>query len=254
MTPTQITLPNGLRILLDQMPGAASVAVNLCVLSGLRFEQPEQAGISHMMEHMLFKGTQSRTAREIAEQADDRGANLNAYTCKEYTCFYVRSLPEHLNPMLALLADMMHNSKLDAGDLDMERGVVLEEIAMYEDLPDELVFDYFYDMVWQDHMLGKNILGTRKSLAALTCGDLRAHLRCLYSPARMVVSVCGKFDAARTREQLESLFGQMPANPGDAPDASPAQFRLGIRFIRKIVRSEERRVGKECRSRWSPYH
>ena len=239
MTPTPITLPNGLRLLLDEMPGAQSVAVNLCVLSGLRFEQPEQAGISHMMEHMLFKGTQSRTAREIAEQADDRGANLNAYTCKEYTCFYVRSLPEHLDPLLELLADMMHNSRLADGDLDMERGVVLEEIAMYEDLPDELVFDYFYDMVWQDHMLGKNILGTRKSLAALTCGDLRAHLRRLYTPGRMVISVCGKFDAEKTRGQLEALFGQTSMADAAQPETPTAAFSPGLFFARKHVEQNQ---------------
>jgi len=238
--PTPIVLNNSLRLLLDEMPGAASVAVNLCVLSGLRFESPEQAGISHMMEHMLFKGTQSRTARQIAEQADDRGANLNAYTCKEYTCFYVRSLPEHLASMLELLSDMLHESRLAAADLDMERGVVLEEIAMYEDLPEELVFDLFYNMVWPDHMLGKNILGSRESLAALTCENLRAHLRRLFTPERTVISVCGKFDSDKVRDQIEELFGQDAPTGMDAPPATPnAIFRPGITFTQKSVEQNQ---------------
>ena len=239
MTPTPIVLNNSLRLLLDEMPGAASVAVNLCVLSGLRFEDPAQAGVSHMMEHMLFKGTRSRTARQIAEAADDRGAHLNAYTCKEYTCFYVRSLPEHLPAMLELLSDMLYHSKLADSDLDMERGVVLEEIAMYEDLPEELVFDLFYSMAWPGHMLGKNILGTGETLSALTSENLRAHLRRLYTPQRMVISVCGKFDSEEVRGQIESLFGQSPASTEDLPAAPTAQFRPGIRFTHKAVEQNQ---------------
>ena len=239
MTPTPITLPNGLRLLLDEMPGAASVAVNLCVLSGLRFEQPERAGVSHMMEHMLFKGTQSRTARQIAEEADDRGAHLNAYTCKEYTCLYVRSLPEHLAPMLALLSDMLHHSKLSAEDLAMEKGVVLEELAMYEDLPEELVFDLFYNMVWAGHMLGKNILGTRETLAALTSDDLRAHLTRLFTPQRMVISVCGKFDAEEVQEQIEAQLGQTPASSEMIPMPPKASFHPGISFTHKAVEQNQ---------------
>jgi len=236
---TPIVLKNNLRLLLDEMPGAASVAVNLCVLSGLRFEQPERAGVSHMMEHMLFKGTQSRTARQLAEEADDRGANLNAYTCKEYTCFYVRSLPEHLPAMLELLADMLRHSKLAAADLDTERGVVLEEIAMYEDLPEELVFDLFYNMVWSGHMLGRNILGTEESLSALASEDLRAHLNRLYTPERMVLSVCGKFDPAAVQAQIESLFGDTPPGAQEVPATPKAQFQPGIRFTQKAVEQNQ---------------
>ena len=237
MTPIQLS--NRLRLLPDEMPGAASVAVNLCVLSGLRFEDPKRAGISHMMEHMLFKGTRTRTARQIAEEADDRGANLNAYTCKEYTCFYVRSLPEHLPAMLELLADMVQGSRLAAADLETERGVVLEELAMYEDLPEELVFDLFYDAVWQGQMLGKNILGTKKTLQALTPAHLRTHLGQLYTPERMVLSVCGKFDTASTQEQAEKLFGGMPARNESFPATPAAAFQPGIRFAHKAVEQNQ---------------
>jgi len=235
-----ITLRNGLRLILDDMPGALSCAVNLCVLSGLRFEQPERAGISHMIEHMLFKGTESRSARELAEQADDRGANLNAYTCKEYTCLYVRSLPEHLGDMLALAADMLYHSRFDPGDLATEKSVVLEEIAMYEDIPEDLVFDLFYDLVWPAHILGKNILGNRATLDRMSSDDLRGYMAGRYTPGRMVLSVAGKFDAGAVKAQAEELFGA-----GDVDEThyhaslQAAKFKPGLRFKHKNVEQNQ---------------
>jgi predicted Zn-dependent peptidase len=235
-----ITFSNGLRLLLDEMPTAQSCAVNLCILSGLRFETPARCGISHMIEHMLFKGTKSRTARQLAEAADDLGANLNAYTCKEYTCVYIRSLPEHLSKMLELLGDMLHSSKLAPEDLEMEKGVVMEEIAMYEDLPEELAFDIFYDMVWPGHMLGKNILGTRKTVEDLTSADLRGHMNSFYTPARMVLSICGKLNAAELRAQVEGLFGGTPQGAGAAaPELPMASFTPQLRFTPKHVEQNQ---------------
>jgi len=240
MTITPIHLSNGLRLVLDEMPGAESCAVNLCVLSGLRFEPPEKTGISHMMEHMLFKGTATRSAREIAEAADDRGAHLNAYTCKEYTCFYVRALPEHLVPMLELLADMLLGSSLREEDLAVEKGVVYEEIAMYEDIPEDLVFDLFYHLVWPDHMLGRNILGTRATVEPLTSGDLRTHLGSFYAPGRMVLSICGKFHSAEIKAKAEELFGCAGDVPGCAPaGSSQAQLARDTRFTAKAVEQNQ---------------
>jgi len=234
--PTMFQLPNGLRIIFDEMPGAQSCAVNLCVRSGLRYESQALCGISHMMEHMLFKGTQTRTARQLAEAADDLGANINAYTSKEYTCVYIRSLPEHLGEMLVLLADMLKNSKLAAEDLAMEKGVVAEEIAMYEDMPEDLVFDLFYEMTWPGHMLGKNILGTRETLKAISSDDLRAHMERFFAPDQMVLSVCGKFDAARLKAQAEELFGDLPPSKqavSSTEDMQAAVFTPGMKFTAK---------------------
>ena len=245
MTDTQTTmfqLPNGLRLIFDEMPGAQSCAVNLCVRSGLRYESQALCGISHMMEHMLFKGTQTRTARELAEAADDLGANINAYTSKEYTCVYIRSLPDHLGKMLALLADMLKNSKLTAEDLAMEKGVVAEEIAMYEDMPEDLVFDLFYEMTWPGHMLGKNILGTRETLKAMSSEDLRAHMERFFAPNRMVLSVCGKFDAAQLKAQAEELFGDLQPSQkaaNSAEDMQAAAFTPGIKFTAKKVEQNQ---------------
>jgi len=237
-----IVLPNGLRLLLDEMPQAQSCAVNLCVRSGLRYETPALCGISHMMEHMLFKGTETRTARQLAEAADDLGANLNAYTSKEYTCVYIRSLPEHLGKMLVLLTDMLKNSKLAPEDLAMEKGVVAEEIAMYEDMPEDLVFDLFYEAAWPGHMLGKNILGTRESVKALTSDDLHAHMIKFFTPDNMVLSVCGKFDAANLRARIEELFGDMPASsepPRPMEELPAARFTPDIKFTPKKVEQNQ---------------
>ncbi len=242
MTIKTHTYPNGLRLLMDEMPSACSCTVNLCVASGLRYEQPELNGISHMMEHMLFKGTASRSARQLAEEADDCGANMNAYTCKEYTCLYTRSLPEHLEKMLEMLADMIRSSLLAEKDLDTEKGVVLEEIAMYEDLPEDLAFDLFYDLVWPEHMLGKNILGTRETVGALTADALRKHLAAFFIPRRMVLSVCGKFDTTALREAVDRLFGDLPAGEGEPLSPvllPPAPFHAGERFVTKPVEQNQ---------------
>ena len=221
------------------MPGALSCAVNLCVLSGLRFETPEQTGISHMMEHMLFKGTERHSAREIAEIADGRGATLNAYTCKEYTCLYVRTLPEHLRSMLALLSDMTHNSRLDEADLALETGVVLEEIAMYEDIPEDLAFDLLHELVWPDHMLGQNILGTRETLKNMTAADLRSYRNERYTPAQMVLSISGKFDKAAVNAWGEELFGtQQPRGQG-SEIITVAKFKSNLCFAPKDVEQNQ---------------
>jgi len=245
MTET-VTFQNGLTLTLDAMPGALSCAVNLCVLAGLRYETPEQAGISHMIEHMLFKGTENRSAREIAEAADDRGAALNAYTCKEYTCLYVRTLPDHLHAMLGLLADMIHNSRMAEEDLTLEKGVVAEEIAMYEDIPEDHAFDLMHDLVWPKHMLGRNILGTRESLKHMHADDLRSCMAQRYTPAQMVLSVSGKFDIEAVKAWAEELFTtqeNLTASRGpQSPKCEPlraAQFQPGLAFTQKNVEQNQ---------------
>ena len=240
MTET-VRFANGLTLTLDEMPGALSCAVNLCVLAGLRYETAEQAGISHMIEHMLFKGTQSRSAREIAEAADDRGAALNAYTCKEYTCLYVRTLPDHLHTMPELLADMVHNSRMTEEDLALEKGVVAEEIAMYEDMPEDLAFDLMHDLVWPAHMLGKNILGTRESLKYMHADDLRRCMAQRYNPGQMVLSVSGKFDVAAVKAWAEALFSAPMGTTGSRECETPraAKFQPGLRFTQKNVEQNQ---------------
>ncbi|MDR1464543.1 MAG: insulinase family protein [Oscillospiraceae bacterium] len=219
----KITLPSGMRLLLEEMPQAYSCTMHLCVGAGLRYEDPAQPGLSHMMEHMLFKGTARRRARELAEGADDLGASVNAYTTKEYTSLFMRSLPEHTAAMMDLMGDMVCHCKLAEEDLTPEKGVVLEEFAMYEDSPEDLAFDLFYDTVWPDHLMGKNILGTRESIAAMTQENLRRYWARFYRPERMVLAVCGKFDPAEIRRLCESHFSDFPDPPPPESEVSPGE-------------------------------
>ncbi|MDR2526139.1 MAG: insulinase family protein [Oscillospiraceae bacterium] len=236
---TEHSYPNGLRLLLDPMPDALSCTVNLCAASGLRYESAAKAGISHFVEHMLFKGTHTRTARRIAEEADDRGATLNAYTCKEFTCVYARSLPEQLGDMLVLLEDMIRNSRMDEKDIATEKGVILEEIAMYEDMPEELAFDLFYDVAWAGHMLSKNILGSRKTVGNITENDLRQHMAAFFSPEKTVISICGAFEPTAAEAAIAGGFGSAPRGAAQAAVHEPAAFQSGLRFTHKTVEQNQ---------------
>ncbi|GAE04831.1 peptidase, M16 family [Paenibacillus sp. JCM 10914] len=157
----KIQLKNGLRVVMEQIPTSRSVSFGIWVKTGSRNETPEINGITHFIEHMMFKGTERFDARAIAEQFDAIGGNVNAFTSKEYTCYYAKVLDEHLPIAVDVLSDMFFNSKLDAGELAKEKNVILEEIAMYEDTPDDLVHDLMSLSVYGDHPLAYPILGRR---------------------------------------------------------------------------------------------
>ena len=217
----KITLENGLRIMLLPDDSARSACISIWVGSGTRFEQPGTAGVSHFIEHMLFKGTQSRTARDIAEETDRIGGNFNAYTTKEYTCYYARALDSHIPLALDVLCDMLTAPKFSAEDMDTERGVILEEIGMYEDSPEDLLADTLYGSVWRDNMLGANILGTRETVTKMTADDLRAHMAEQYTGSRIVCAVSGHYDRAAVLSKLEATLGALPRGvmPYDADEA-----------------------------------
>ena len=166
----KITLPNGFRIILEPVDWARSATMGIWVGSGSRYETPQTAGVSHFIEHMLFKGTARRSALAIAEQMDEIGGALNAYTTKEYTCFYARALDRHVGTAFDILCDMLTQPALLEKDLQTERGVILEELHMYEDSPEDLCADNLYAGVWQGDMLGSNILGERKTVSSPNSG------------------------------------------------------------------------------------
>ncbi|MCL6560704.1 MAG: insulinase family protein, partial [Firmicutes bacterium] len=153
-------IANGVTILTEEIPYVRSVAVGIWVDVGSRDEKPEQNGITHFIEHGLFKGTTTRTARKIAEELDAVGGALNAFTAKECTCFYAKVLDEHFPLAVSILTDMIFNSRFNAEDLEREKNVIIEEIRMYEDTPDELVHDIFSGTLWQGHPLGRPVIGT----------------------------------------------------------------------------------------------
>ena len=210
----KITLGNGLTVALDQKPRAHSAAVSIFVAAGNRFETPGFCGVSHFIEHMAFKGT-TRTSEDIARESDIMGGQLNAYTTKEYTCFYSRALTEHVPKTLHLLCDMICNPLFDAHDIETEKGVVLEEIGMYEDSPEDHCSDMLTALCYKGKPLGYNILGTRDSVKSFTAEGLRQYMADTYAPERIVVSLCGNFDRENVLETLNGYFGswQNTQNP-----------------------------------------
>jgi len=202
----KITLPNGLRVILLPVPDVRSASFGVWVMSGSRFENPQNNGVSHFIEHMVFKGTHTRTAFDIARQTDQMGGQINAFTTKECTCFYGKILDEHLPAALGMVSDMLTNPLFDKKDMDTERGVILEEIGMYEDSPEDLVSDLLHMGIYPDNMLRENIAGTRQTVTNMTCDDLFAYMGQSYTPARTVLAVGGSFDKAQVLKLAEQLL------------------------------------------------
>ena len=209
----QLTLNNGLKIIYEHIPHVRSVALGIWVKSGSRHEAKEYAGMSHFIEHMLFKGTSSRSAKQIADEMDLIGGHLNAYTTKEYTCYYVRTLTSHISMAIDILADMFFNSLFDEKELEKEKAVIIEEINMYEDSPEDLVHDIMEEIIWPDHPLGASISGTAKDVEAITREKMLDYFKLNYVPQNMVISIAGYFDKTRIVDQISSCFGNLQSNP-----------------------------------------
>lgn len=197
---------NGLRIVSEYIPTVRSVTIGIWVLSGSRHETRENNGISHFIEHMFFKGTKSRTAQEIAEAFDSIGGQINAFTSKEYTCYYARILDNHKEDALKILADMFFNSLYEEKEMNRERKVVMEEIKMYEDTPDDIVHDLLAKAVYGEHPLGFPILGTESHLQSFTKETIVNHMEKRYHPENVVISVAGHFDE-QFIQLVDDLFG-----------------------------------------------
>jgi len=190
------------------MPQVRSVSIGLWVRVGSRFERAECAGVSHFIEHLLFKGTESRSAEDIARAIDGVGGALDAFTSRENTCFYAKVLREHLPLAVDLLSDLLLHPRLATDDLERERRVVLEEIKMVEDDPDDLIHDLFAQQFWPDHPLGRPILGSRQSLQAITRQDVLDHLRDFYQPDRLIVAAAGDLTHAGVAELIRAALGE----------------------------------------------
>ena len=189
----KITLQNGLRIVFEIIPYVRSVSLGVWVGTGSRFEPPAAAGASHFIEHMVFKGTLSRTAAQLAAEMDEIGGQVNAFTTKECTCFYGRVLDTHLGKLTDILCDMLTNSRFDDGDVTSERGVIFEEIDMYEDAPEDLVTERLFSAVFKGSPLGKPILGNKPALSKMDGAFLRAYMAAHYNPENIVVALSGNF-------------------------------------------------------------
>lgn len=201
-------LPNGVRIITEEIDYVRSVSIGLWVGAGSRDEREEYEGISHFIEHMLFKGTKKRTARDLAESLESVGGQLNAFTTKEYTCFYAKVLDEDMDLAIDVLSDMFFNSLFDEKEIEKEKKVVIEEIKMYEDSPDELIHDLFSEYVWNDHPLGKPILGTVESIHGLSREKIMDYLGHHYAPENLVIAVAGKINHEDVINKLAPIYGE----------------------------------------------
>jgi len=227
----KIQLSNGLRVVMESIPTSRSVSFGIWVKTGSRNETPEINGITHFIEHMMFKGTERFDARAIAEQFDAIGGNVNAFTAKEYTCYYAKVLDEHFPIAVDVLSDMFFNSKLDEVELAKEKNVILEEIAMYEDTPDDLVHDLMSTAVYGDHPLAFPILGTKERLEAMDSDALRAYMEHHYTIENTVIALAGNINEG-TIELLERHFGGFSNRR--APEALEVpSFLDGVQFRKK---------------------
>ncbi|MGD9763087.1 MAG: M16 family metallopeptidase [Candidatus Binatia bacterium] len=227
-------LPNGLRIVSEQMSGVPSVTLGVWVESGSRFESRDLGGISHFLEHLLFKGTDRRTAADIAEEIDAIGGVLNAFTGKEYTCYYARVLAEHTGIAMDLLADIFLRSRLDAAEIDRERSVVLQEISQSEDTPDDYIHDLFNLHYWPDHPLGFPVHGTSLSVRALARADFVDFLAARYRPDRLIIAAAGDVDHAALEEWAARDFGYLNGSAGLA-DGPPPKAQGGVFAVEKSL-------------------
>ena len=204
-------LDNGIRLVTESMGHVRSVSLGVWLTRGSRHESDEDSGIAHFVEHMLFKGTATRSAEDIAQAVDSIGGQLDAFTAKEYASYYVKVLDEHLPLAVDILSDIVLRPAFNEIDIDREKKVILEEIKMVEDTPDDLVHELFTQAFWEGHPLGRPILGTKASVESLNQQRLRDHFRGAYAAENVIVSAAGNLEHASVRDALENAFGSMPS-------------------------------------------
>ena len=218
-------LDNGLRLITETMPHVRSVTIGVWLMRGSRHEAEAQGGIAHFVEHMLFKGTDTRTAEDIAQAIDSIGGQLDAFTAKEYASYYIKVLDEHLPLAVELLSDIVLRPAFSAEEVEREKKVILEEIKMVEDTPDDLVHELFTQHFWEGHALGRPILGSKETVESFTAESLLQYFRGAYVGRNMIISAAGNLEHAKVRELVEAAFGGVPADGeplgGGAPRVVP---------------------------------
>lgn len=203
---SETTLGSGIKVITEKIPYVRSVALGFWVGVGARDESAQLSGMSHFLEHLLFKGTKTRTAREISETFDTLGAELNAYTAKEYTYFYTRLLDEQAHVGVEVLSDMLQNSLFGENEILAEKEVVLEEINLHQDTPDELIHDFFAESLWENHPLGKSGLGTAETVRSFTKADIEKYFTSNYAFDNMVVAAAGNLEHEEIANLIREFF------------------------------------------------
>ena len=225
-------LPNGLRVVGERLPYLRSVSIGAWMHVGSMFETKEESGLSHFLEHMVFKGTTKRTARQIAEEMDAVGGQLNAFTGRDCTCFYAKVIDENLELAVDILADLVINATMDETELEKERGVILEEIAMDEDSPEDLVHDLLQSAQFGEQSPGQPILGPAEQIEAYTRDDLLNFRQKHYAPKETVIALAGSYDPAKVLQWVTACFGawENEIPPVETPDW---QVLTGVNAIRE---------------------
>ncbi len=229
------TLSNGFRIVTERMPGLKSASVGIWIMAGGRHETAEQNGIAHFLEHMAFKGTERRSALQIAEEIEDVGGYINAYTSREMTAYYARVLQEDVPLALDVISDIVLNPVFEEGEIEIERGVILQEIGQVLDTPDDVLFDWLQETAYPGQAMGRTILGPEERVARFSRADLAAFVEQHYGPERMILAAAGGVDHDTIVAEAERNFGHLPRG-ADKP-VEPARFQGGER--REIKRLEQ---------------
>ena len=215
------SLENGLTLLTESMPHVRSVAIGVWLKRGSRHETSEQTGISHFIEHMVFKGTRNRSAEAIAAEVDSIGGHMDAFTAKEYASFNLKVLDEHLPIAVDILGDVVMNPLFDPAEMTKEKKVIFEEINMVEDTPDDLVMELFTEAFWPDHPLGRPILGTKRSVGSFHREDLAAFFHDVYHARNIVIAAAGNLEHGKTAELARRHFGELAARRDGGPVSAP---------------------------------
>ena len=215
------TLPSGLRLVTEAMPHVRSVTVGVWLTRGSRHEADPESGVAHFVEHMLFKGTTSRSAQQIAQTIDSIGGQLDAFTSKEYAGYYIKVLDEHLDVALDLLSDMLMRPAMDPSDVAKEQSVILEEIKMVEDAPDDLVHEMFAQQFWAKHPLGRPVLGTPETVSSFTSKGLSDYFGRTYTAPNLLVAAAGHLEHTQLRELVARSFADLPAKVAEDATEPP---------------------------------
>ncbi|MBW2163395.1 MAG: insulinase family protein [Deltaproteobacteria bacterium] len=225
-------LPNGIRVLTEHMPNVRSVSVGVWVTIGARDEDADNLGISHFIEHMIFKGTERRTALDIAKAFDQMGGFSNAFTSKEITCFHAKVLDVHLDRVLDLLSDILLHSRFDDKEVERERRVIMQEISMLEDSPDELIHELFNKFYWPGSNLGQSILGTVDNVSAISSQTLKEFVGKAYVGPKVLISAAGNLEHEFFAAKINDFFGDLASVNGHSSHSRPVPH-LGVKFIKK---------------------
>jgi predicted Zn-dependent peptidase len=225
-------LDNGIRVVGETIPWVRSFSLGIWVEVGSRHETTEEAGLSHFLEHMFFKGTERRTARQIAQEMDAIGGEINAFTTRETTTFYAKALDEHLPKTIELMADIFYRSRFDPKEMEREKQVVLEEIRMVEDDPEDLIYDLHARNVWGDHPLGLPILGSERAIRGFSRGELLRFMNRHYRPERIVIAIAGRFSWSRVVKLLNRHFARQRVRKGPVvSETAPPPLSLKNRSV-----------------------